>query len=293
MSTLEVPPPEQTNGAQDANEQLTPQKPVSQENDSGSDTGEKPVRQRLEKTTIARSQASTSGEVETFPDSSMDIAEDTNKNDSIQAKPVLSANDVRGRPTRKRSLEDLPSSDNKDALDGPPTPSSAGHARKRSRDVQLGDPIRSNGLGRSPEPTLREEDELEIEVGAGGDEKEQTKGQDKHRVEEQPAESIEMSTSSSDSDRTKTDIEPMQSPRRKRSRDDFESEIDRDQKIAATDETRARRSSEEERPETPEIDVKVTGQESDQNELDAATESSGAGTHNVPTKVYSLQNIPT
>ena len=371
MSTPKSLPMEQTNGAEGAREDIANQKLVPQEHDSGSDTGstaEKPVRQRLEKTTLAKSQTGADDEVESSR-SSMDITEDTNTkdvlenasfnhvaedtspadiaehtkiNEPIQAKPALSGSDIRGRPTRKRSLEDLPSTDDTDAHDGPPTPSSRGHTRKRSRDVQLGDPVRSNGLGRSPGPTLKEEDEHEAGVEAGEYDEDdkmkssdknteespadiqagkegagQTKCQERDTDEEQVVESVEMNTPSSDMGEAKSDVEspepspkeeaevedeagviedsddqmrsqekevqstdsaeisspssdkgevtsdvePIQSPRRKRSRDNFDSELDRDGKVAATDEARARRSSEEARQEVSELGSKAIEQD--------------------------------
>ena len=212
--------------------------PTQPDLDSGSDTGEKPVRERLEKTTIAKPQAATDPPKEGEDQDLMDVAPG-----SAMAGDS-SVEDGGKRLAKKRSLEDPTAGDTKDRPESPPTPSSGGHTRKRSRDVQNGETVKGHGL-RSPQPTVMEEDE-EIEIpnhtnGSG---------------ENFSGDSVDMKTPPS-SDEGHAN-EPLRSPRRKRSRDEFDSDLHRNQKIAATEESKARRSSDEERPSASDLDVTAT-----------------------------------
>ena len=218
--------------------QSAEQTPVQRDIDSGSDAGEKPVRERLEKTTIAKAQALVDHPTEGGDNDPMDVVA------ASAAVDELPAGDTRKRLTKKRSLEDPASGDLKDRPESPPTPSSGGHTRKRSRDVQPGENIKGQSL-RSPEPTVVEENEdAESTTQLNG-----SRGF--------IPDSVDMETPPS-SDGGHVD-KPLQSPRRKRSRDEFDSELHRDQKIAATEESRARRSSDEERPSAHDLDNAVSG----------------------------------
>ena len=246
------------------------------ESTSDNDTSERPVREKLKKTSLASIPKSTitsaREDVEGPVDHIMSIqdSEDT-------PSPNITANGVenRGRPLRKRSL------DNREATPSEKlTQTPDGHTRKRSRDIRAGEAIKPEALKHGPpEPSLQEENEdTEDNTFIVARDVEDTKA------------SSEIDTPPSESEMADQDMqESMLSPRKKRSRDQFEAESQREQKIAATDETRARRrSSEDERNEplsTKEESHDPKEEERQSEEVAIPTESSGQTmTESVPAK---------
>ena len=213
--------------------------------ESGSDgeNGEKPVRERLKQTTIAKG----TGDGVVVLDESIDTEMGANPLVSIEAEPQSPGEAAHRRPGRKRSLEGS-TDPSHDAIEGTPaTPSSGGHLRKRYREVQ-------EGAGEDPQvldQPLKD---------AGSNESSDTGEPAENGVED----SAEMHTPPPVS---KTDA-PAQvlSPTKKRSRENIDTE-DREQKIQATEETRARRSSEEERsvPQSEDAVSLTTDQRSAEN----------------------------
>ena len=235
-----------------------------------------------------------------------------------QPKPDVDAS--RGRPVRKRSFDDLEAADaeaNKREVLERKEEKSNGHARKRSRDVRVGEPVKEDGRSRgitvaveeeaedvttekdSHEPMDKDMHELqeagdvaehnEIHDPMDKDGQEQEEADDEvadkesHHPLDNHVQKLEESTSGGinalkgdeieENDHRKETGEPAQrtseaatnsvseevekgtsdhemrdstvSPRKKRSRDQFDPDADREQKIAATEETRAHRRSDE------------------------------------------------
>lgn len=213
---------------------------------SDGDAGERPVREKLKKTSIASMPKYGIISAENQAEAPVDIVMASQETEDDQApehqlpsadvEPRTSGVEDRGRAVRKRSLEDLDAADMSNHIS---TETAIGaHARKRSRDVRSGKHIKSESRQRSPQNSVREENE-EFESGkearALREDLEETK--------------IKESTPTSGPEFADHEMqESVLSPKKKRSRDNFEADVQREQKIAATEENRARRrSSEEER----------------------------------------------
>ncbi|MCJ1415895.1 hypothetical protein MMC32_002230 [Xylographa parallela] len=212
---------------------------------SDGDAGERPIREKLKKTSIASipkygiaEANATTDEPEEHPDTVMASQEATEET-SPDIQHVGAEVRERGRPHKKRSFDDIDAVEA--SKDDPLDASMSAHARKRSRDIRSVDGKKSASRRRSPEVSLQEESEAiesQKQDSALRDELEDTTI--KENVSKPPSETADHEMH-----------ETVLSPKKKRSRDQFESESHREQKIAATDENRARRrSSEEDRPET-------------------------------------------
>lgn len=227
---------------------------------SDADVGERPIREKLKKTSIASLPKSDltplDVDIEEHSDTVMDSQERVEE-------PLQRTQDgdivvkERGRPPGKRALEDPDVVEaGKDVLTD--ISFTSGHVRKRSRDVRSVEDKKSERRRRSPETSVQEEAE-DIE----------SQKQDnalRHDLEDTTIEEDPLQSTSEIVDQEMQ--ESVLSPKKKRSRDQFESESHREQKIAATDENRARRrSSEEDRPETAELEIVETrtAEDSDQN----------------------------
>ena len=210
---------------------------------SDNDAGERPVREKLKKTSIASIPkygiASARADAESLGDTEMG-SQGVEKELSTQVEYPSVEAESRGRPVRKRSLDDFDGSDTPEGEGGNQNvDKSSGHVRKRSRDVRVGGTLNVEGRRRtSPGISVQEEDEDE------------GKKVSRHTDEEM----AKQNTPIGNQDLVDEEMtESASSPRKKRSRDQFESETSREQKIAATDETKARRRSLEDlRPEETE-----------------------------------------
>ena len=210
---------------------------------SDNDTSERPVREKLKKTSIAsipkHDVTPAKDEVEVQEDHNMLPEHDLHPtNTECEAEP-------RGRPARKRSLDDLESTDHNAA---PPESVSIDmtgrHIRKRSKDVHAGESLKSDTRRQeSPESPLHEESEvmgdakLEDESDLVDTKAPSLNGTNAPPSEVEPA----------DQEMQESILSPRKKRSREQSRDQPEAESYREQKIAATDESRRRRSSEEER----------------------------------------------
>lgn len=304
---------------------------LSTDSASDNDASERAAREKLKKTSIASiSQHAMVGhdsatvaqdprpkandDLVTMPGSSLKDHAPANE----QPKPDVDAS--RGRPVRKRSFDDLEAADadanKREALEKREEKSN-GHARKRSRDVRVGEPLKEDGRSRgitiaveeeaedvtaekeSNEPMDNDMHELQ-EAGDVAEHNEVHDPMDKDNQEQEEAEDVvadkqsyhpldnhmqklEGSTSRGintlegaemeENEHRKETGEPAQrtseaatnsvseeveketsdhemrdstvSPRKKRSRDQFDPDVDREQKIAATEGTRAHRRSDE------------------------------------------------
>lgn len=255
-------------------------KPTS-ESTSDNEASEGPVREKLKKTSIASiprqtgpSEGGRANEAETTPTIAHVLANDA------QATEEGSSPDTadRGRPTRKRSFDDLdmesPSQPNNPQ---PDAGNQSGRERKRSKDVRMGkcgQPIAYE----SSVSTDQSPDVLEKENNT-------------NKASQSTAADTSLEQMNNDSSPGPADIkvtyEEMHhsafSPRKKRSRDQMDADAQREQKIPATEEAKAhRRSEEHERDERSRVDDGLAlGGNSTQPVGGSAAES----TSEVPTEV--------
>lgn len=245
------------------------------ESASDNDASEKPVREKLKKTSIASISQHAMNNQEAEPKADSDPNETASSyNVDMATGEDTNSKDVgliRGRPVRKRSFDDLEAPEGeKDSMDavGQRQEVPNGHARKRSRDVRAGEPLKEDGRLRAIEVPVQEEaehstaDEMSdkssddnsekavdaateplsrVEIEAG------THSRDTHGPPQQTL-SIITENGTPEADEEAVDHEMRDStasPRKKRSRDQFESEAEREQKIPATEEARAHRRSDE------------------------------------------------
>ncbi|MCJ1314843.1 hypothetical protein MMC15_000155 [Xylographa vitiligo] len=229
---------------------------------SDGDAGERPIREKLKKTSIASipkygiaEAHAILDEPEEHPDTVMASQEATEETPP-EIQQVAVEFIERGRPHKKRSFDDIDAVET--SKEDPLGASMSAHARKRSRDVRSVEGKISASRRRSPEVSVQEEIEAlesQKQDSALRDELEDTTI--KENVSKPPSETADHEMQ-----------ESVLSPKKKRSRDQFESESHREQKIAATDENRARRrSSEEDRPVTAgsEVVESNTNEQSNQN----------------------------
>ena len=248
----------------------------SSETISDNDANEKPVREKLKKTSIASISQHPSGpQEEVFKDSSSGgavVASDQRQSlsESINLNTVLDPS--RGRLIKKRSFDDIETTkadlnapeDNRDRNEN-----LNGHARKRSRDIRTSELSKDDRQLRRVDITVEED---LVDVAHQGLWPEPLR----NNVDEQGAinpsstgvthpTEFEQSSDHHDADKkiayvalethkgcAEQGIQNLSaSPRKKRSRGGFDTEIDREQKIPATEVARAhRRSDELERTET-------------------------------------------
>ncbi|KAL8720298.1 MAG: hypothetical protein Q9225_002810 [Loekoesia sp. 1 TL-2023] len=206
--------------------------PTMTDSASDNDSGERPVREKLKKTSIASMPRNDAGAkfsetaVEHSPTTELD---ERQKGDSPSNRTPSPIPELRGRLSRKRSHDDIVEADG-DA-GGARTRvlhnvDDVSHARKRSRDVRAVQLPATESTATPTEQTLLEGKQIH----------------DQSPSNEAPDEELE---------------DPAQSPRKKRSRDEFDMDAHRDQKIPATDEAKAyRRSEDSERGQLPPQDDK-------------------------------------
>lgn len=205
---------------------------------SDNDTSERPVREKLKKTSIAsisqNGPVSSRAHLETAQGDAMSTQQ-------VEEDPVAEKETIdpsvgsRGRSLRKRSFEDFETTeDDRIEVGEHSTGISSGHVRKRSRDVCADDgqggEIRPRGDAKIP---VQEVDEQNLN--------------DNEMIEpdsNQPMSVPQKLANSLDQDMRDSTL----SPRRKRSRD-LDTDMYREQKIPATKGIKAMRSSDEIEPE--------------------------------------------
>lgn len=245
---------------------------------SDNDTGERPVREKLKKTSLASISSHIVGRQErALKANEEDSALDQMHKDSSPEKE-LNKKDVepRGRPVRKRSFDDLDTPEVEEnrleaGREHVVKPKANGHLRKRSRDVRVGEtPKQDRRLLLAGTPVQEEPENAVNGVELG-----ETRINDtKNAVDSVSPDAETLSQVEMEQDKQPQDVnEPIQyvsgtvqqddvtemdkesadqemcdsasSPRKKRSRDQFDTEADREQKIPATEEARAHRISDE------------------------------------------------
>ncbi|KAL8737037.1 MAG: hypothetical protein Q9181_002080 [Wetmoreana brouardii] len=194
--------------------------PSTHDSASDNDTSERPVREKLKKTSIQSMAKNGSAPASSGPP--MDHSSNTNperpqEQGSPSNRTPSPASESRGRLSRKRSYDDSiepavtashASKDNRDVQDD------VKHARKRSRDVRAAQPQETRYTAAPTEQSLPEgesDDDVGPEKGAPDREMEDT----------------------------------IRSPGKKRSGDELDTDSHRGQKIVATDEAKAHRRSED------------------------------------------------
>lgn len=245
---------------------------------SDNDNGEKPVREKLKKTSLAsmsshivgRQERALKANEESFAPGHMH--RDTSPEKESNRKRI----EPRGRPVRKRSFDDLdtPEAEGKGlegGIDHAAKPNANGHLRKRSRDVRVGEIPKENRRPLLAETPMQEESE---DPANGVETSEAWISETQNAVDSTSPAAETLSQVEMEQDKQTQDLnEPIQnvsgilqrdsvtetekdsadqemrdtasSPRKKRSRDQFDTDADREQKIPATEEARAHRRSDE------------------------------------------------
>lgn len=236
------------------------------------DASEKPVREKLKKTSIASISQHTSNPDEAGLETEARVVNEVDPTPNLPTDKATENADIdlaRGRPVRKRSFDDI------EALEGGTSDAggvqnegSNGHARKRSRDVRAGESYKGDRQPRATDTTVQEEPESTYNSSASPNHMsndsennsgiarfpaqlpsqiDSAEGSDQNNHEDSEAEEI-AAASSPDASKDLPDQEMRDSapsPRKKRSRDHVDTDVDREQKIPATEEARAQRRSDE------------------------------------------------
>lgn len=197
---------------------------------SDNDTSERPVREKLKKTSLASlprdNLMSPRAHTEAERDDAMLMHHDVASTTGVCPGP-------RGRPLRKRSFDDIePAEGDTSEVTTDVIGNIGGHARKRSRDVRVGAGFDGESRKRgAPETPVQEVDEQNLS--------------DNEMAELEDDRSPESGALSHIQDAVDEDMTDSALPRKKRSRDQFDTDMDREQKIPATEEAKAQRRSEE------------------------------------------------
>lgn len=216
---------------------------------SDNETGEKPIREKLKKTSIA---SIPRNDLSNLRDD--DTSESVLKNDRAESsqdfrqdqmsvdKFAEIVNGGRGRSLRKRSFDDLDTgADNCAFLDELLYENPSLHTRKRSRDVR----VDSSQKAQHSSPRISA-------IAVQGSTQKTTQTHRDHADLIQYAEAIKEIAPVSDTSCAEQETnDSILSPRKKRSRDQLDSDTDREQKIVATEETKALRRSEENERDGP------------------------------------------
>ncbi len=243
--------------------------------DSISDS-EKPVREKLKKTSLASMSNHIVGRQERAfkANEENSAAHHMHRDSSPENQTNKKGVEPRGRPLKKRSFDDLdtPEGEGNDAGREHVAKANAnGHLRKRSRDVRVGETPKENRQPLLAGTPVREEAE---DATNGSETSEAFINKPQNAVDSMPSATETPSQAEMEQDKRPQDVnDPIQygsralqqesitetekesadqemrdsasSPRKKRSRDQFDTEAEREQKIPATEEARAHRRSDE------------------------------------------------
>ena len=245
---------------------------------SDNDTSEKPVREKLKKTSIASMSNHIVGRPERALKANEEKSAPENMHRDLSPEKQINKKGVesRGRPVKKRSFDDLGTPEAEGfgfeaGREYAAKPNANGHLRKRSRDVRVGESSKEDRRPPRAENPVREESE---DAASGVETSETRINETKNAVNSITSATETSSQVFMEQDKQTQDItEPTchvpktvkqddvtetekesadqemrdsaSSPRKKRSRDQFDTEADREQKIPATEEARANRRSDE------------------------------------------------
>lgn len=245
---------------------------------SDNDTSERPVREKLKKTSIASISKNCPASSRAHSETAQGDAMSTHH---VEEDPVAGKETIdpfvgsRGRSLRKRSFEDFETTEgDRTDVDEQSTGTSSGHVRKRSRDICADE-------GQGGEIRLRGEVKIPVqgveEQNFNDDEMTEPASNQLKSVPQKLANSLDQDMRDS-----------TLSPRRKRSREDTDTH--REQKIPATKGIKAMRSSDEIEPQmllqtsdndaTPADDTTANGQPREPREI-SATAADGIVAPNV------------
>ena len=246
--TSSLPSPTHAN-----NSTMTSEHPM--ESPSDNDVSERQTRERLKKASLSSLSGAASEFVGAGETLDHVIMSSQDHQEQVPATDMDCGEDFRGRLGRKRSADDLVATEDSDTLGSSNADTKVGHTRKRSRDVRNGESqILEDRRQGSPSTTLLEEAEESVD----------NKRIAKASIEADYKESAGKDTPPCGSEIIDEEMqESIRSPRKKRSRDLAEADSHREQKIAATDENRARRrsSSEDRKEESETQDATVESKE--------------------------------
>lgn len=215
---------------------------------SDNDTSERPVREKLKKTSLASLPRDNLMSPRAHTESERDDAMLTHHDVAPNEQTTGVCPGPRGRPLRKRSFDDieLAECDTSEAT-ADVISNICGHARKRSRDVRVGAGFDGENQKRgAPETPVQEVDEQNLS------DNEMAELEDNRSPEGRALSHIQGVV-----DEDMTDSALL--PRKKRSRDQFDADMDREQKIPATEEAKAQRRSEESERNAAEKDLDNEG----------------------------------
>ena len=242
---------------------------------SDNDTGEKPVREKLKKTSLASMSSHIVGRQERALKANEESStlDHMHRDSSPEQESNKKGADLRGRPVRKRSFDDLDTPEaegnaSEAGTDHVAKPNANGHLRKRSRDVRVGETPKEDRQPLLAGTPVREEAEDGVETSEAwiSETKNAVDGispaaenlsQEEMEQDKQPQDvngslrdvsgklqrDFVTETEKKSADQEMRDS--ASSPRKKRSRDQFDTDADREQKIPATEEARAHRRSDE------------------------------------------------
>lgn len=187
---------------------------ASSEGSSDSEGGERPVRDKLKKTSIAGLSSKTQAGTDKGPHPLQEsISSESAQTDAIPHATTSS----RGRPARKRSFDDLQNDDTTTAsqveADEPEPAKNGHHKRMRSRDISSGEHVSLAGISENGITTPLEEEAEESDMDA-----QKAPGGPGVLIDATTNENINSIPAAS------TDAESMLSPKKKRSRDQFDKE---------------------------------------------------------------------
>ena len=239
--------------------------------------GERPVREKLKKTSIAQFANGTTPPG--VADEEFSKQPRTLAADCKQDTPMEDGVDVPGKSSRLLSKRPLPEAEESSTLSPDVMDiTTNGHARKRSRDERLAETTE----------VVEEQSDISSEpMDADGQKIQEVTSEDAQFSEKPRAETTTFIPPNAEPIDEEMK-EQILSPRKKRSRDQFEAESqERDQKVAATEETRSRRRSVElKRSRSPEEPRDVS--HSKGTELDSTREELAADkVIDTDSKVYS------
>lgn len=201
---------------------------------SDNDTSERPVREKLKKTSLASLPRDNFMSPRAHTESERDDAMLTHHEVTPNEQTTGVCPGPRGRPLRKRSFDDIEHAEcDTFEVTADVISNIGGHARKRSRDVRVGAGFDGENRKRgAPETPVQEVDEQNLS------DNEMAELEDNRSPESGALSHIQNAV---DEDMTDSNL----LPRKKRSRDQFDTDMDREQKIPATEEAKAQRRSEE------------------------------------------------
>ena len=243
---------------------------------SDNDTSEKPVREKLKKTSLASMSGHIVGIQEIASEANEEIfaQDDAHRDSSPEQDSNKRGAESRGRPMKERSFDDLDTPEAQSIgaeREQVAQPKYNGHLRKRSRDVRAGEISEENRRPLLVRTPVREEAE---DTANGFETSEACINGSRSTIEgKSPPLETRLQVEMDQDNQVMKSIEPVQPipgevqkdqglgtrkvtadqemrdlasvPQKKRSRDQFDTEADREQKILATEEARAHRRSDE------------------------------------------------